>query len=104
MAKFSMGKKSPKKEVIAALQQRVPDITNGAFLLRFKHDDGGEYVEIMAEREEGAESSESAFHDHLHCAKFMGWRTTRLNVPHGYIEVFFKEDGSERLTRSADND
>jgi hypothetical protein len=100
MAKFAIGTKAPKKEVKKALEQKAPGITDGAFLIRFRSDDGGQYVEIMAERKEGAENDDSAFHGHLNCAKFMGWRTSRLNVPYGYIRVFFNEDGTDKITGS----
>ena len=81
--------KAPKEEVFAELMKRMPSITDNAFTVRF--DEG--LVMCVSEKDEGSE--ETPFKEnHLDIipARFMGWRTLKLMVPKGYIEVFYHSD------------
>ncbi len=73
------------KDAIKALKQKMVDIWEDAFHVRYK--DGG--LELIVEVENSEEKT--GLWDYFKEMKFMGYHITILKVPPGNIEVFYKE-------------
>jgi len=95
--------KPSEKEMIAYLMKRMPDIVDTAFLVTGKSDDGGRHIVAMAERDENDNSPwKEGWNDPPLSER--GWRVIAMNVPTGYLEVFYNEDGSRRVTKDSSNE
>lgn len=81
-------------ELVKALTEVAPLMTDGAFCIKFEHDDGGTVVNIYGE-DDMEEEFPSAFHensqDFLYTDEFRGWRIIRTTVSTGYIKCFFDD-------------
>jgi len=92
--------KAPKADVRKALMGVATDLTNNQFTVAFESDDTGAHVCVYIERNPDDTLGWRERPPH----KFMGWRVITMNVPNGYIPVFFNEDGTRSVTKSATND
>jgi len=98
--RYWAGPKAPKKEVREALMAAAVDITDSHFTVAFESDDTGSHVVVYIERNP---DGTKAFSESI-AGKFMGWRVIHMNVPDGYIPVFFNEDGTRTTTKRVDDD
>ena len=90
--------KPSEKEMIKYLMKILPDIVDTTFLAIGASDDGGRHIVTMAEwdeREKSPWKKEISLSDR-------GWRVLRMTVPSGYLNVFYNEDGSKRITKESD--
>ena len=93
--------KATKQELREVLMSIAPDLTDNRFVITFASDDGGHHAVIVSERDPDSEQSPFKNSSVLPSG-FMGWRVLRLHVPHGYIPVFYNQDGTRTVTKSND--
>ena len=93
------GEKASRKEVRDALMKDLVNETENRYTVAFASDGSGHHVVAYAERDPN--SSDTPFKNTLP-SKYMGWRLLKIHVPNGYIDVFFEEDGSKKITKSYD--
>ena len=98
--RYWAGPKAPEKEVREALMKAAVDITDNRFTVTFESDDTGKHACLYIERN----PDDTCGFDERMDTKFMGWRVIHMNVPDGYIPVFFNEDGSKTTTKRVDDD
>ena len=97
-SKYDMGTKGDKAEVRKLLMDRAVDITNNQFAVVFGSDDCGTHVCLYVERNP---DDTVGFTNRLDGKVIMGWRVIYMNVPDGYLRVFFNDDGTKRVTKEA---
>ena len=96
-SKYDMGTKGDKAETREALMRAAVEITDNRFTVAFQSDDTGVHACLYIEcNPDGT----TGFTERV-LQKFMGWRVIHMNVPDGYIPVFFNEDGSKRATKES---
>ena len=104
LTKFRNSDKVSKKEVKQALMLHAVENTDNPFTVTFQSDGSGPCVVLLVERDKGeGHDGRSPFAgwDSLP-AKFLGWRTIFVHVPHGHISVFYDSDGKKRITPMSD--
>jgi hypothetical protein len=100
LTKFRNSEKATKEEVRKALMNHAVENTENTFTVTFQSDGSGPCVVLMVERDIGEDhDGRSPFINWESLpAKFMGWRTIFVHVPHGYITVFYDSAGNLKVT------
>jgi len=94
-SKYDMGTKGDKAETREALMRAAVEITDNRFTVAFENDDTGNHICLYIERNP---DDTRGFAEHGP-ERLMGWRILHMNVPSGYIPIFFNEDGSKKITK-----
>lgn len=84
---MSKKKKRDKSWIIGEINSRLPDLTPGAFHVRFASDDGGTHIEISIDDHESCASIRESID-----RKEFGYRCIILKCPTGYIQRYKNED------------
>mgnify|MGYP003632345683 CR=1 FL=1 len=92
---FWAGPKASKTEVRKSLMEDGVEHTDNRFIVSFEVDDGGPHVVFRVERRDsGSPTWKKEFP-----IKYKGWRLLTISHPEGYLELFFNQDGTKRVTR-----
>lgn len=84
-----MGKKKEKKvdpQLLEKLNKIIVDSTDEAFHIKVASDDCSSHIACYADRKEDGKTSWKK----LLPSSVDGWRVLTIDVPHGYVETFFK--------------
>lgn len=93
------GPKAPKEEARKALMKEGVNITDNRYIACFESDDTGSHMVIKVERNpDGTSGLKGRLGE-----KFMGWRLLHMNVPDDYIRFFYNDNGTKKVTKSADD-
>lgn len=94
------GKKT-KKEAIAQLYKEAVEWTDNKFIVTHESDDGGAHIALYIERNS---DDTTGLKGRPPFNNFMGWRVLFINVPEGYLGVFYNPDGSKRETKRGEDE
>jgi len=95
------GPKASKKEVFDTLMKEAVDFTDNRYVVCFESDDTGSHIALKVEKNEDDTTGFKKFPD---WGKYMGWRLLKINVPSGYLDVFYNQDGTKKSTKRPDDD
>jgi hypothetical protein len=93
--------KATKEDLFDTLMKEATEYTDNRYMVTFESDDGGVHAVLKVERNE---DDTTGFKVLPELGNYMGWRLLKINVPHGYLDVFYNEDGTKRPTKRADDD
>jgi len=91
--------KPSEKDMKAYLNYVAPDLVDTRFMVIAESDDGGRHMVIMAEWDDAGNPPWGEASRNI---DGKGWRVIRLTVPHGYLETFYNQDGTKRVTKEHD--
>tara|TARA_A100001391_G_scaffold56702_1_gene34674 strand:+ start:158 stop:478 length:321 start_codon:yes stop_codon:yes gene_type:complete len=92
------GPKAPKDEARKALMEKGAEVTDNRYIVSFESDDTGSHMVLRVERNlDGTSGIRKEFME----TKFLGWRVVYMNVPDDYIKWFFNDNGTRKVTQSA---
>ena len=95
MGRYDAEAKGERAKVREAIMKALVEITDNQFAVAFESDDGGTHVCVRIERN----PDDTIGYTERIEGKIMGWRVIHMNVPDGYLRVFYNDDGTKRITK-----